>query len=318
MTAIRRTGKINADTTLIDFNLNGATGIGAVYLIESEEKLLIDCGTRTEAPGIVKILRGLKSFPPDKIVFTHSHDDHCQGIHIIRREARREHKDISVLASHAAVPLLEDQSWQKAKDIRDVSPISEGDAIDIGGLVLRVIEVPGHSDDSIALLDERNENLFVGDSLGYKFGDKAFVPPFIPPWWDTDAFCRSMEKIKRITYRGIGLAHFGYIFGKEAEDMPDEAISVFQKWWRVYEQAEEHGKLDDYDYICSIIKDEVGFSIPDVRVLRPSLRFLLKVMKIGRILSGKKPYPIDELILREFFVRWLAKGYKTYRKLGTR
>ncbi|MHA1950656.1 MAG: hypothetical protein ACW99G_18030 [Candidatus Thorarchaeota archaeon] len=35
MTAIRETGKVNENTTLIDFGMSGAAGSGAVYLVEA-------------------------------------------------------------------------------------------------------------------------------------------------------------------------------------------------------------------------------------------------------------------------------------------
>ena len=80
---------MNENTTLIDFGMLGVAGIGSVYLVEAEETLLIDCGTLSEAPRIVKALRQLRSFPPDNIILTHSHWDHCQGIHYIREEAEK-------------------------------------------------------------------------------------------------------------------------------------------------------------------------------------------------------------------------------------
>jgi len=69
--AIRETGRINDNTVLIDFGMLGLADLGAVYLLEGEETLLIDCGTRVDAPNIVKALRMLNSFPPDIVVFTH-------------------------------------------------------------------------------------------------------------------------------------------------------------------------------------------------------------------------------------------------------
>ena len=43
--------------------------------------------------------------------------------------------------------------------------LADGDAIDLGGRVLRVVHAPGHSPDGICLHDERRGLLFTGDSF---------------------------------------------------------------------------------------------------------------------------------------------------------
>jgi len=313
---------VNGNTTLIDFGMLGVAGIGAVYLVEGKETLLIDCGTRSEAPRIVRALRQLNSFPPDNIVLTHSHWDHCQGIHYIREEAEKEGKPINVMASDTAIPLLEDQSWEKAFDpkgryenIRDVNPIKEGEAIDLKGLTLKILSTPGHSKDHIAILDEKNRNLFVGDLLGLKLGDNAFVPPFMPPFWDTEAFYSSVKKLRRIPYESICLAHFGLIYGEEAKNLLNEAVATFEAGWKIYESAEKLGKLDDSDYLAETIKKGMRVKIPEFVLLKPSLKFLLSLVNFGKRLVGKQPYSVGEIMLRNYVVEWLAMGYRTYKNI---
>jgi len=144
MSAIRRPGKINENTTLIDIGMYGVAGITAVYLIEGAKRCLIDGGTRTEAPRLVKTLKELDAFPPDIIIVTHAHYDHAQGIPILRKEAARQQRSIEVLASHEAIPLLEDPSFNAAFDagpyekISDVTPVKEGDTVDLGGIALSI------------------------------------------------------------------------------------------------------------------------------------------------------------------------------------
>lgn len=43
--------------------------------------------------------------------------------------------------------------------------LDDGDEIDLGGRVLRVLHTPGHTADSICLLDEKNRVLFSGDTI---------------------------------------------------------------------------------------------------------------------------------------------------------
>lgn len=320
MTAIRKPGRVNANTVLIDFGMLGVEGLGALYLIKSGETLLVDCGTRSEGPIIVKTLKELNCFPPDHVVFTHAHFDHCQGIHYVRKEAEKKRKEINVMASDKSISLLEDQTWQRVFDpkghyeeIRNVNPIKEGDVIELKGLTLKVFDAPGHSKDHIALYDEKNKNLFVGDLLGLKLGDKAYVPPFMPPFWDTVAFYSSVKKLRKLDYKSVSLAHFGFIYDEEAENLFDEAISVFETSWKIFESAEELGKLDDFNYIVKTLKKELNSEFPEFKLLKTRLKILLGMMNLGRRLTGKKNYTVADVLTRNYAIKWLVKGYRSYK-----
>lgn len=45
----------------------------------------------------------------------------------------------------------------------------DGDRFDLGGRTLEVIATPGHTPDSISLLDRANGLLFIGDTVGTVF-----------------------------------------------------------------------------------------------------------------------------------------------------
>ena len=111
MTAIREPGKINENTTLIDATLQGVGRVSAVYLLKGEKTCLIDAGTRKGANKIVQALEDLNIGPPDILILTHSHWDHCQGIPILIKYAERNNKQIEIMASEKSIPLLQDQSF---------------------------------------------------------------------------------------------------------------------------------------------------------------------------------------------------------------
>jgi len=140
--------KLNGNTTLIDIAEWGVPGITAVYLMEWERTCLIDSGTREEAPQIVSALKVCNAFPPDMIIVTHPHYDHTQGIPHLRAEAAREGKSIQVMASQHAVALLHDQSFNEVygpgpyENVADVTPLAEGDVVDLGGVGLLIYDVP--------------------------------------------------------------------------------------------------------------------------------------------------------------------------------
>jgi glyoxylase-like metal-dependent hydrolase (beta-lactamase superfamily II) len=316
MTAIREPGKVNDNTTLIDIGLFGAAGVGAVYLIEAGKTCLIDCGTQAEAPFIVKTLRQMDAFPPDVVIFTHSHYDHCQGISIIRKEAAKTQKGMEVLASKHALPLLADQSYNapfdhkaKFENIPNVKPLSEGEQIDLEGTTLRIYNVPGHNKDHIALLDETTKNLFIGDSIGYKVADGTFIPPFMPPYWDEQAFRTSVDKIRQIDYETLSLGHFGYIYSHEAKEILTEATSAFETWWGIFKKVDELGKLDDIEYITESILNETGVVVPDMYLVSTKLKVGLKILNGVRKLQGKKPLSVADVLLYKV-ANWLISGYK--------
>ncbi|RPI58698.1 MAG: MBL fold metallo-hydrolase, partial [Chloroflexi bacterium] len=187
--------RIDAHTWLIDAGLYGLAGAAAVYLVQGRERsCLIDAGPHVDAaarPGpIVRALQRLRLFPPDLVVLTHAHHDHAQGVPALRRAAAREDRQIEVLASWRAIHLLEDAGHNRLlntgelEGISGVTPLREGQRLDLGGVVLRVCEVPGHCAEHVALLDETNGNLFAGDAIGLRLGEGCTLPPFMPPSWD--------------------------------------------------------------------------------------------------------------------------------------
>jgi|GEM_PF-65170 len=80
-----------------------------------------------------------------------------------------------------------DKVYMSPKEIYDdkdkIIPISEGDVIDLGGRTLRIIDIPGHTPGSIAILDERNRILVSGDSVQnsdiFMFGDRRDIKLYI-------------------------------------------------------------------------------------------------------------------------------------------
>jgi len=310
MSAIRKEGKINENTTLIDIRMFGIHGAGAVYLIEGDKKCLIDAGTRKEAPHLVSALRKLNSFPPDLIILTHPHWDHAQGVPLLRKETHRQGKKIEILASKEAIPLLADGSFNDVygggpyESIENVTPVKEGDEIDLGGLKLLIYDVPGHCKGHIAVFDIKNKNLFVGDSLGNKLSDKMFIAPFTPPCWDREAFTASVNKLRQIPYETLCLAHFGCIAETEARSILDESVATCNFWWQFYEKNAQ--RLDDTAYLLHEVQ----------KAINPSAK--IKPMSFGKVafIHVMSALGIEAARRIEVFqdnLRWLAKGYSIYK-----
>lgn len=317
MPTTREPTKLDRNTSLIDIGEGGIWSKTGVYLIEGEKRCLIDSGTKAEAPRIVRTLREMGAFPPDTIIVTHSHHDHAQGIPVLRDEAAKEHRSIEVLASREAIPLLADPSYQEVfgpgpyASITDVAPLDEGDSVDLGSTTLRIFSTPGHIKDHIAILDEGTRNIFVGDAIGAKFGDRAFIPVFFAPFWDTEAFYASVDKLRQIDYDTLCLGHFGPVHGDEAKAILDEAVAAYEQWWRILEENED--RLDETDYLLDEILEKTQFSLPRIETASPSFRIVLGLMTAWNKLIHGKSWSISKLFLPEA-VGWLVEGYRTYKE----
>ena len=62
-------------------------------------------------------------------------------------------------------------------------PVKEGDVIELGDRALEIIDLPGHTPGSIAILDRKNRVLVSGDSVQdgniFMFGERRNLPMFI-------------------------------------------------------------------------------------------------------------------------------------------
>jgi len=149
----------------------------ASYLILGKDKsLLIDTGWGIG--NLKKLVESLTALPV-KVVFTHGHPDHVSGAYQFT-DLNIAPADISLLKAFfnketrtqiikyrfkdLTPPGFSEEQWINA-EIGQVSPIKNGDIIDIGERKLKVIATPGHTPGSLCLLDEDERLLFSGDSV---------------------------------------------------------------------------------------------------------------------------------------------------------
>lgn len=139
------------------------------YLVVGEDKaLLID--TLFEEDNVLDVVRGITDLPVE-VLITHGHPDHIGGIGYFDSCYINE-KDAYLLP-----------------DGIQADYISEGDVIACGAYSFVVIEIPGHTEGSIALFDQNHRLLIAGDSVQpgpiVMFGEGT----------DLQAYINSMEKL---------------------------------------------------------------------------------------------------------------------------
>ena len=152
---------INGYTTLIDDG-----GYSTAYLVCGRERaVLIDTLNGTE--NLAHIVRTVTDLPI-VVVNTHGHLDHIGGNHFFS-EAFLHRADLPIYQEHlgylkallqatvaAVVPTGEECQ------IRFLEP---GAVLDLGGVALEVVAIPGHTPGSIALLDRAARLLYTGDAI---------------------------------------------------------------------------------------------------------------------------------------------------------
>jgi glyoxylase-like metal-dependent hydrolase (beta-lactamase superfamily II) len=222
MVFLNSEGSFNDNSYLIDGLVFRLPGQLSLYVIENKgERMMIDVGDDLVTRKILKKLKGFGLYPIHKIVLTHSHFDHVQGVEKLKSLMKED--TIEVLASEKAIHNLKNPESMNSyfgynmNPIEDVTPLKEGDNIDLNGLELEVLNFFGHTQDSIAIFDKKNRNIFVGDAIIDKIDHQTVMPEFVPPDFDESEYFKTLNRLKnmRDEIDFISLAHFGVWSGED-------------------------------------------------------------------------------------------------------
>jgi glyoxylase-like metal-dependent hydrolase (beta-lactamase superfamily II) len=105
------------------------------------------------------------------------------------------------LTSEQTVRPLPDLARWRIPAVRPTRALSDGELIDLGGRVLRVLHTPGHSPDGLCLWDETTGSLLAGDTLLAA----AFWAHF--PESDISVFADTTARLAQFPVRQVLVAH---------------------------------------------------------------------------------------------------------------
>ena len=142
-------------------------GMVRFFLLKGTEKaLMIDSGmTIRHAKRIAEALTGL----PVLLLNTHADGDHTGG-----------NDQFGSCYMHPA----DEAQYRQDGKTGEVIPVADGDEIDLGGRILKIIHLPGHTPGSIAVLDVNHRVLISGDPIQahghiFMFGEHRNMKDYI-------------------------------------------------------------------------------------------------------------------------------------------
>jgi len=231
---IVKEGKFNNNTYLFDsFQHDAEYGMAYFILQGTKKRALIDTSGPVEAEKFAKKIKKL-DLTPDILILTHSHWDHAGGTTVFQNEF----PNIEVFAAKPAIESLKNNSKYNEsfsdvitdlEPVKNITPVKEGDIIDLGGMELLIYETPGHTNCSISVLEQKNMILYVGDALGYLW-EKFIFPPIMPPEFSQEKLLSTFNKMKKIDYSAIAWAHYGLLTEDAAEILPTYAKFCYIFW----------------------------------------------------------------------------------------
>lgn len=153
--------KIDEKTTRIEDG-----GVRFFLLEGTDSALLIDSGMNT--PDAKAVAEGLTALPV-KLLNTHADPDHVSG-----------NGGFDSFYMHPAEAANYVGHGNAAEHL---VPVTEGDVLDLGGRPLKIVELPGHTPGSIAVLDVNARVLYGGDPIQdgniFMFGERRSLTMYV-------------------------------------------------------------------------------------------------------------------------------------------
>ncbi len=296
---IRNPGKIRDRLWLLGREESG------IYLLEGKDEFMILSGGMSYI--IPDLLQQFKEFDIDeekikKLLILHAHFDHVGIVPFLKRR----HPKLEVFASRRGWEIL-----QMEKAIRTINEFSqtvtkqmgkeevyslfdlewrddvtgktacEGDRIDLGGLEISILEIPGHSSCCIAAYVPEFKALFPTDGGGIPF-DKTIITSGNSNY---TKYQQSLERLKTLEVEYYCADHYGYVTGEEAREFIPRTIEIARQLRLQIEEA--YRKTKDIDRaaqkLISSFYDEHSdyFLSPEIflDVYRQMVRHIASVME---------------------------------------
>ena len=265
----------------IDTNMHGRKGITAAFVVEGEQRALVETGPKS---SLGPLLAGLEASGVDSldwIVVTHIHLDHAGAAGSLAARF----PEAKVAVHEVGAPHLVDPSklWSSASRIYGddmdklwggidplpadrIKTLNDGDKIDLGGRSLQAIETPGHARHHHAFLDDQTGIVFTGDAMGVRLPEVGVMRPATPPpEFNLEDAKASINRLASVGASSLWLTHFGPADAganpTDIRETADRAIEALERWAEWVTAARSRGlELDD---AAAFVQEQVEASLGD-------------------------------------------------------
>lgn len=223
---------------LVDDLHLGRPHVIATYVLLGDEPALVDPGPSSTLPNLEAGLaaHGLALRDLHAVLLTHIHLDHAGASGTL--VARYPHLRVYVHqrgAPHMIAPerlirsaarLYGDELerlWGEFRAVpeQNMTVLSGGETLRLGGRTVRVFYAPGHASHHVVYFDEGTGAAFTGDTAGVRMPGSSYTrPPTPPPDIDLEGWQRSLDTLRALEPRLLLLTHFGPVH-EPAEHIED-------------------------------------------------------------------------------------------------
>jgi glyoxylase-like metal-dependent hydrolase (beta-lactamase superfamily II) len=198
-----------------------------------------------------------------KLLILHSHFDHVGIVPFMKRrlpqaEVYASERAWEILTMEKAIRTINEFSRTVARRMRkdevysiydlewrdDVTGkvVRDGDALDLGGVTVSILEIPGHSSCSIAAYVPEWKALFPTDGGGIPFRE-TFITSGNSNY---TKYQEGLEKLKNLDVEYYCADHYGYVTGEEAREFIPKTIEMARKHRAELEEAyRSTGDIDE-------------------------------------------------------------------------
>ena len=205
--------------------------------------MILSGGMNYIVPDVMEQLQtfGINHQTISKLLILHAHFDHVGIVPYLKRS--RPHMEVyasargwEILEMPKAISTINEFSRYVSKrmgkeevwsaydlewreDVRGKT-LRDGDILDVGGIDVRILEVPGHSSCSIAAYVPAMKALFPSDAGGIPFRD-TIIPSGNSNY---TKYQENLERLEGLDVEFYCADHYGYVIGEEARTFLAETI----------------------------------------------------------------------------------------------
>lgn len=217
-----------------------------LFLVRGEKRsALFETGISGICDPVISQLEHL-GVAPDYLIPSHPHSDHITGLPGLAQRFPKARlltgAGAKKFLTHpkAEAPLVKEDrfmsqrlenlgirpgrpSLEKIPDLTPAKEIGTTTQLDLGGVTLELIPVPGHSPGNLLGNVKEEKILFCSDSLGFHFPGRGFWPLFFT---GAAPYLSTLERISHLSPEMVCPAHQGPLKGPAAEKAIKDSLQI--------------------------------------------------------------------------------------------